>query len=475
MVEAIVFSPSKHGNLGESLMVLDNLGRSLHGALERLTGSTSIDAETVGHLKRDIQRALLVADVNVQLVGELTKRIEHRALNEEPPQGISKRHHVVNIVYQELTNFLGKEKQDISFAPGRDTTVIMLVGIQGSGKTTTTVKLARYFQKRGRKTAIVCSDTWRPAAFQQLEALAEGLGIPVHGEPGEDNAVKIARDGVSDFAGRQYDLILVDTAGRHKEETGLIQEMQEIAREVRPNEIILVLDATLGQQARAQAKAFRDATEIGSILVTKLDGSAKGGGALSACAETGAPIKFLGVGETVEDLERFDPKRFVGRLLGMGDISTLIEKFEEATKQEEITEESVYKFLEGRFTLEDMYKQMEMLQGMGPFKKVLQMIPGMGFSLPDEAIKVGEDKMKRFKVIMNSMNRKELRNPKTLNSSRIKRIARGSGSGEHEVRELIKQYEMMKKMMKGLGRNRRFRSRSMRKMMKGGGPFGEMG
>ena len=451
-------------------MVLDNLGKSLHGALARLTGSRDIDAETVAQLKRDIQRALLLADVNVKLVGQLTKRIEDRALDEKPPAGISRRHHIVNIVYEELSNFMGREAKSIAFSPGRETTVVMLVGIQGSGKTTTTVKLARYFQKRGRKTAIVCSDTWRPAALKQLEMLAEGHGIPVFGDPNEKNAVKLARRGLEVYSDKKYDLVLVDTAGRHKEEKGLIEEMQQIAREVNPNEIILVLDATLGQQASSQANAFKQATDIGSILVTKLDGSAKGGGALSACAETGAPIKFIGMGETIEDIELFNPTRFVGRLLGMGDISTLIEKFEEATRHEEITEESIYKFLEGKFTLEDMYKQMEMISGMGPFRKVMQMIPGMGFQLPDEALKVGEDKLKRFKIIMNSMNRKELKKPKTINSSRIKRIARGSGSSEQEVRELLKQYEMMKKMMKSMGRSRRFRGRAMKKMMKGGYP-----
>ncbi len=445
-------------------MVLDNLGRSLHNALARLTGSRSIDAETVRQLKRDIQRALLLADVNVELVSQLTKRIEERALNEQPPPGISKRHHVVNIVYEELTNFLGREAKEISFAGGRETTVVMLVGIQGSGKTTSTAKLARYFQKRGRKTAIVCSDTWRPAALEQLRALAEGHGIPVYGEPDSDDAVSIAKRGVEFFRQKDYDLVLVDTAGRHKEEKGLIEEMRQIASAVNPHEIILVVDATLGQQARAQAKAFKEATPIGSILVTKLDGSAKGGGALSSCAETGAPIKFIGVGETIDDLERFDPKRFVSRLLGMGDLATLIEKFEEATRHEEIGEESLYKFLEGKFSLEDMYKQLEMLSNLGPFKRIIQMIPGMGFSIPDEAIKVGEEKMRRFRVIMNSMNRHELKNPKILNSSRIRRIALGSGSSEAEVRELIKQYEMMKKMMKGLGRNRRFRSKALRRM-----------
>jgi len=451
-------------------LVLDSLGRSLHGALTRLTGSRDIDAETVAQLKRDIQRALLLADVNVQLVGQLTRRIEDRALNEKPPPGISKRHHIVNIVYEELTNFLGREARSINFAPGRSTTVVMLVGIQGSGKTTTTVKLARYFQKRGRKTAIVCSDTWRPAALKQLEMLAEGHGIPVFGDPGEKDAVKLARRGLEYFSEKRYDLILVDTAGRHKDEKGLIQEMQQIAKRIKPHEIILVLDATLGQQASSQARAFKEATEIGSIVVTKLDGSAKGGGALSACAETGAPIKFIGVGETIEDIEPFKPPGFVGRLLGMGDISALIEKFEEATHHEEMTEESIYKFLEGKFSLEDMYKQMEMLSSMGPFRKVIQMIPGMGFQLPDEALKVGEDKLKRFKVIMNSMNRKELKNPKVINSSRIKRIARGSGSEEAEVRELLKQYEMMKKMMKSMGKSRRFRGRAMKKMLKGGYP-----
>jgi signal recognition particle subunit SRP54 len=329
-------------------LVLDNLGRSLHSALASLSRSKDIDAETVSQLKRDIQRALLLADVNVKLVGELTGKIQERALDEKPPAGISKRHHVVNIVYEELTNFMGRDATSLAFAPGRETTVVMLVGIQGSGKTTTTVKLARYFQKRGRKIAIVCSDTWRPAALKQLEMLAEGHGIPVFGEPEEKDAVKIARTGLKAFSGKEYDLVLVDTAGRHKEEKGLIQEMQQIAQAVKPNEIILVIDATLGQQARAQASAFKQATDIGSILITKLDGSAKGGGALSACAETGAPIKFIGVGETIDDIEPFDPARFVGRLLGMGDISTLIEKFEEATRQEEITEESVYKLLRWR-------------------------------------------------------------------------------------------------------------------------------
>ncbi len=452
-------------------MVLDSLGRSLHNALAKLTGSASIDAETVRQLKQDIQRALLLADVNVQLVGQLTKRIEQRALGEQPPPGITKRHHVVNIVYEELADFLGREAKGLAFAAGRQSTVVMLVGIQGSGKTTTTAKLARYFQKRGRKTAIVCSDTWRPAALKQLEMLAEGHGIPVLGDATQKDAAHLARSGVKFFSEKQYDLILVDTAGRHKEETGLIKEMQEIAQAIRPHEIILVIDATLGQQARSQASAFKQATDIGSILVTKLDGSAKGGGALSACAETGAPIKFLGVGETIEDLEPFDPKAFVGRLLGMGDIASLISKFEEATRQEEITEESVYKFLEGKFSLEDMYKQLEMLQGMGPFKKILQMIPGMGYTLPDEAVKVGEEKLQKFKIIMNSMSREELRNPKILNSGRIHRIARGSGSSEQEVRELLKQYDTMKKMMKGLGRSRRFRGRAMKKMMRGGYPL----
>jgi len=447
-------------------LVLETLGKSLHSALARLTGAKDIDAQTVAQLKRDIQRALLLADVNVQLVGQLTKAIENRALNEKPPAGITKRHHVVNIVYEELTRFLGQERQQIAFAPGRQTTVVMLVGIQGSGKTTTTVKLARYFQKRGRKAAIVCADTWRPAALTQLELLAQPHGIPVFGDPAEKDAVKLARRGLEHFSGKEYDLVLVDTAGRHKEEKGLIAEMQEIAREIKPHEIILVIDGTLGQQARPQASAFKQATNIGSIIVTKLDGSAKGGGALSACAETGAPLKFIGVGETIDDLEPFDPKAFVGRLLGWGDISTLIEKFEQATRQEEISEESVYKFLEGRFSLEDMYTQLEMLSNMGPFRKVIQMIPGMGFSLPDEAVKVGEDKLKRFRVIMRSMSKEELKNPKIMNSSRIRRIARGSGSTENEVRELLKQYEMMKRMLKGLGRDRRFRSRGMKKMFR---------
>ncbi len=431
-------------------MVLEKLGKSLHEAIRKLLRAPLVDEKTIKELVRDIQRSLLQADVNVELVLKLSKNIEKRALSEEVPPGISRREYIVQIVYDELTKFLGKTPVPPRIKPGKPN-VVMLVGIQGSGKTTSAAKLARYFQKKGLKVALVCADTYRPGAFEQLSQLANQINIPIYGEPNERNSVKIAKNGIKKFSAEGYEVIIVDTAGRHKEEERLMKEMKEIANAIKPDEIILVIDGTLGQQAASQAKVFHETTPIGSILVTKLDSSARGGGALSAVAETGAPIKFIGTGEKLDDIELFDPPRFVGRLLGMGDIRGLLEKIQEAKI---VPEKDVIKsFMTGKFTLKDMYYQLESVRKMGPLKKLWEFL-GLGYRLPDDLKEVAEEKLDKWKVILQSMTREELENPKIINRSRTTRIARGSGTTTRDVKELVDQYFMFKKFFKRMIRRR---------------------
>jgi signal recognition particle subunit SRP54 len=431
-------------------MALERLGASLHEALRKLFRATVVDEVAVKELVRDVQRALLQADVNVQLVLEISKRIEERALKEKVPPGISRREHVIKVVYEELTRFLGEKPAPLKVEPGKRK-VLMLVGIQGSGKTTAAAKLARYFQKRGLKPALVCADTYRPGAFEQLQQLASEINVPIYGDPKGKDPVKIALEGLKQFSDK--DIVIVDTAGRHKEEKELIKEMKTLEERIKPDEIMLIIDGTIGQQAYVQAKAFSEATSIGSILVTKLDGSARGGGALSAVAATGAPIRFISTGEKIEDIEPFVPSRFVGRLLGMGDIEALVEKVREA--EVNVPEKRAKALLSGKFTLTDMYEQFEAMRKMGPFQKILKMLPGMSYTIPDEMLEEAEDKLEKWRVIIQSMTPEERENPKILNASRIRRVARGSGTSEKDVKELLRQYEMMRRMLKTLRRKKR--------------------
>ena len=404
-------------------------------------------------LTKDIQRALLTADVDVNLVMAITKRVEDQALDESLPRGISRREHIVKVVWDSLSHFMGEKTVPLEITPGKPN-LVMMVGIQGSGKTTTIGKLARYYQKRGIKTGVICADNFRPGAYSQLKQLAERSNVPFWGNEEEKDAVKLAKKGVDDMKKRGIELILLDTSGRHREETGLIKEMRDITKGVKPQEIILVVDGTLGQQAGTQAAAFRDATKIGSIVVTKLDGSAKGGGALSAVAATGAPIKFIGTGEGMDAIEPFNPTKFAGRLLGMSDIQGLIEKVREA--QIEVDEDATMRFMKGQFSLNDMMAQLKQLKKMGPIGKVMEML-GLQYKLPDDIAEVQEENMKRWEVIMSSMTKEELDDPKTIKSSRIQRIAKGSGTSSRDVRDLLKQHQQMQKMMKQFGKQRRGR------------------
>jgi signal recognition particle subunit SRP54 len=434
----------------ETKMALDRLGSSLTDAIKKIFRATVVDEAAVKELVRDIQRALLQADVNVQLVLAISKRIEERALKEKVPPGISRREHVIKVVYEELTRFVGDKPVPVKMEPGKKK-VIMLVGIQGSGKTTHAAKLARYFQKRGLKPAVICADTYRPGAYAQLEQLANRINVPVYGEPKAKDAVKVVAEGLKRFLDK--DLIIVDTAGRHKEEQDLIKEMKDLEKRIKPDEVMMVIDGTIGQQALIQAKAFHEATPIGSIIVTKLDGSARGGGALSAVAATGAPIKFIGTGEKIEDIEPFIPSRFVGRLLGMGDLETLLEKVHDA--EIKVPQKKAKEILSGKFTLTDMYDQFEAVRGMGPFRKIFKMLPGMSYDVPDEMLGQAEGRLEKWRVIIQSMRPAERDNPKILNSSRVRRVARGSGTTERDVKDLLKQYAMMRRMLKTFKRKKR--------------------
>ncbi|WJI09589.1 signal recognition particle protein [Methanobacterium sp. CWC-01] len=438
--------------------MLGNLGKNLTNTMKKLAGMAIIDEEVVKEVIKDIQRALIQADVNIKLVLNLSKTIEKRSLSEEPPKGVTPKEHVIKIVYEELVHLLGEKAPEIEVEtkPFK----ILFMGLQGSGKTTTIGKLARYLQRKGFNPAIICTDTWRPAAYEQLRQLTESLNVPLYGDPDNEDALDLAKKGIKKF--KKQDIIIVDTAGRHKEEKDLLDEMKQISVVVDPDEVMLVIDGTIGQQAREQALAFSQTTDIGSIVITKLDGSAKGGGALSAVAEIGAPIKFIGTGERIEDLEAFDPDRFISRLLGMGDIKTLIERAEEIAEGDEVDMESMDAMLSGKFTLKDMYAQFEVMNKMGPMQQVLNMMPGMGNKLPKNASQVTEERLNKYRILMDSMTEHELTHPEVIKQSRVKRIAKGAGMRNEDVKELLKYYQVTKKAIKGFGK---------RKM---GGPLGQM-
>ncbi len=435
-------------------MVLESLGKSLKDAVRKIANASHVDSSLVKDVVKDVQRALLQADVNVNMVLAMTKNLERRALTEKPPAGMSSREHVIRIIHEELVSLLGEGKE-IPAKPQR----ILMVGLYGQGKTTTAGKLAKNLHKRGMKVGLVAGDVHRPAAYDQLMQIGKKINVPVFGEPGSKNATSVAKRALKEFS--TYDVVIIDTSGRHSLEDDLIKEIKDVAKAVDAENKILVLDAQTGQQAGPQAKAFHEAVGVTGVILTKMDGTAKGGGALSAIAETGAPICYLGVGEHLDDLERFEPDRFISRLLGMGDIRALIEAAT-GVVDEKKAEEAARRLMSGKFTLRDMYEQMEMLQGMGPLKKLASMLPGFGDRLSEVDMEMTQERLGRFRVIMDSMTDEELENPKTIKSSRVSRIARGSGTTTKQVRELLKQYDASMKAMKGFMGNRKMRRQLMK-------------
>ena len=436
--------------------MLDKLSTSLKDALKKLAGKAVVDRTAVEELVRDLQRALIQADVNVRLVQGLSQAVKTRSLDEQPPKGMSVREHVLRIVYQELLRLMGS-RAEVALGPQR----VLLAGLQGSGKTTTTAKLARFFQKKGLKVGVICADTFRPGAYDQLSTLCAKVNVPCYGEPGQTAAEGIVERGLASLAGSE--VVLIDTQGRHALEKDLIDEIIRLNTITKADHRWLVIDAALGQQARDQARRFHEAIGIDGVIVTKMDGTAKGGGALSAVSETQSGIVFIGSGETIDDLERFDPDSFISRLLGMGDLKSLVERAEEAVSGEEV---DVTGMLRGKFTLRDMYKQLEAVSRMGPLKQIMSMLPLGGADVPSEAIDVTSAKMARYRVIMDSMTAGELDDPNVISGSRIHRIAKGAGSSPDEVRELLKYYRLMQRALKGM-RGGKFNLQRMMKRFSG--------
>lgn len=450
-------------------MVLEKLSDSLKGTLSKIAGALFVDEKLVNELVKEIQKALLQADVNVSLVFNLSKRIKERALKDNLPPGLTKKEQLINIVYEELVRFLGGEKQELK-VDNKHPAKIMLVGLFGSGKTTSAGKLAKYFTKRGKKVALLGLDIHRPAAMDQLLQVGKAINVPVFIDKKLKDAVKIYKNFESEL--NNYDLVIVDTAGRDALSEDLISELKQVHDVIKADENLLVISADIGQAAQKQAQAFHDSCGITGVIVTKMEGTAKGGGALSACAVTGAPIKFIGVGEKVDDFEQFNPQGFVGRLLGMGDLEALLEKAKEAVSEEE-AKDIESKFLKGEFTLIDLYNQMEAMSKMGSLSKLMEMIPGLGqIKLPKEALQVQEDKLKKWKHVMNSMTKNELEDPEVLDASRIERISKGSGISIAEIKELIKQYRQSKKMVKML-KGTDSPEKLMKKFSKGGMKLGK--
>ncbi len=438
-------------------MVLDRLSDSLKNALKKLT-SGKVDKDAVEALGEEIKKALISADVSIKLSREISEKIQKRALKEKVAGGLTAKEHTLNIVYEELTSLLGDKFEEINTET--KPTKIMLVGLFGAGKTTTAGKLAKFYKKRGKKIALIQTDTWRPAAYAQLKQLADALKIDFYGDPKETDPSKIYKTFEKDLS--TYELVIIDTAGRDALNSELTDEIKSIDKSVNAQEKILVLSGDIGQAAEKVAQNFHDNIGVTSVIITKLDGTAKGGGSLSAAAVTNARVKFIGIGEKLDALEEFKPKNFVSRLLGMGDLETLLEKAKDAIDSETV-EKTAKNIMRGEMSFNDLYQQMEAVKKMGPLGQVANMIPGMSkMNIPKSALNEQEEKMKVWKYLMDSMTNEEKDDPSLMNESRIERITIGSGRSLDEMRDLIKQYKQMKKMMKTISGQ----SRKMKRMQK---------
>ena len=428
-------------------MIFEGLADKLQGALGKLKSKGKLTEKDVKDAMREVKLALLEADVNFKVVKDFIKKVQERAVGQEVMESLTPAQHVIKIVNEELTSLMGDVQSKITISP-KPPTVLMMVGLQGAGKTTTSGKLGGYFKKQGKKPLLVACDIYRPAAIKQLQVVGEKLDIPVFSMGDKESPVNIAKAGYNHAIKNNNDLVIIDTAGRLHVDEALMDELKNIKSEVKPHEILLVVDSMTGQDAVNVAQSFNDALGVDGVILTKLDGDTRGGAALSIRAVTQKPIKFIGMGEKLDDLEPFHPDRMASRILGMGDILSLIEKAQENIDLDKAKElESKIKKQELDF--EDFLEQMEQIQKMGPLNKVLEMIPGMG-SMKDQLgdIDMNNKEIVRTKAIVQSMTKEERRNPSILNASRKKRIARGSGTSVQDVNRLIKQFNEMKKMMK---------------------------
>ncbi|KAL4237685.1 Signal recognition particle [Mactra antiquata] len=435
-------------------MVLADLGRKITTALRSLSNATIINEEVLNGMLKEICSALLEADVNVRLVKQLRENVRSVIDFDEMAGGLNKRRMIQSAVYKELVKLVDPGVKAWQPTKGRNN-VIMFVGLQGSGKTTTCTKLAYYYQKKGWKTCLICADTFRAGAFDQLKQNATKARIPFYGSYTEIDPVEIAKDGVDKFKSENFEIIIVDTSGRHKQEDSLFEEMLQVHNTITPDNVIFVMDASIGQACEAQAKAFKDKVDVASVIITKLDSHAKGGGALSAVAATKSPVIFIGTGEHIDDFEPFKVQPFVSKLLGMGDIEGLIDKVNELKLDD--NEELMKKIKQGHFTLRDMYEQFQNIMKMGPFGQIMNMIPGFS---SDFLTKGGEQesmaRLKKLMTIMDSMSDDELDSLDgerlfTKQAGRTQRVARGAGVSVREVNELLTQYKKFAQMVKKMG------------------------
>lgn len=428
------------------------LSEKLGSIFKKLKGRGLLREEDITEALKEIKIALLEADVNFKVVKDFIERVKIRAVGREVIESITPGQQVVKIVHDELAYLMGGSHSRIHLSP-EPPTVLMLVGLHGSGKTTTAAKLAKGFKMDGRRPMLVASDTARPAAIQQLMSLGSQIGVPVYGAKIGDNPLRVCAEAIKKANSDGMDIVILDTAGRLHIDEELMKELEDIKREVKPKEILLVADAMTGQDAVNIARSFNERLDISGVILTKMDGDARGGAALSITSTTGKPIKFIGIGEKIDLLEPFHPERMAGRILGMGDIVSLVEKAQEAMDIKEAVKLQE-KLREERFTFEDLKDQIRQLRRMGPLENILSMIPGLGRHL--KGISVDEREIIKVEAIINSMTRQERKNYVILNSSRKRRIARGSGTTVADVNRLLKQYLEMKKMLKMLKSSRGF-------------------
>ncbi len=413
-------------------------GEKLREAFDSFSSLRVVDKDSVKALTKELQRALISADVDIETVLSLSQQLEKAALSENIPKGLNRKEHLISLTYDALVDVLGGKETQIPEKPK----TILLVGLFGQGKTTTIAKLAHYYSKRGHKTGIIAADTFRPAAIDQLEQLSQKIpGTKFYANRQEKEASYVVKQGLTSFQKEGMHTIIVDSAGRSALDPELVDEVKRIHRVLQPEHTWLVLGADIGQQAKKQASAFHEAVGVSGVIITRMDGSAKGGGALSACRATKSPVYFIGTGEKISDFEAFNAERYLSRVMGYGDLKGLLEKMEEL-KMDEIRPEAL---MEGPFTLQTFYTQLESARKMGPLSKVVEMM-GLGMQIPKEELEVGEEKLDKYKSMMDSMTNQEKYDPELIGSARIQRIANGSGTNEGEVRELLKHYRQLKRV-----------------------------
>jgi signal recognition particle subunit SRP54 len=429
--------------------MLEKLGEALKKATDKIAKAVFLDKKIIEEVSKDLQRALISADVNVFLVKEITDKLKEKA-GDETIKGIDKKEQLIKLLYDTILEIIGKEKKELVLNEKKQT-IIMLCGLYGAGKTTAAGKLGLYYSKRGKKVALLGLDVHRPAATDQLEQIAKQNKLACFINKEEKNPLKIYKQFKEEL--EDYDLLIIDTAGRHSLDEELVKEIKDINKTIKPDYKILVIQADIGQAAKTQASEFQKAVEINGVIITRMDSTAKAGGALTACHETKAPVFFIGTGEKSNDLETFNPQAFISRILGMGDLEGLLEKVQSAVDKD--SQKNLKSKLEkGEFDLRDFQEQIKSMSSMGSMSKMLDMIPGFSSlkgKVPENMLGVQEEKIKHWQHAINSMTAEEIKNPEIIEkqTTRLGRIAKGSGTTTSDIRQLIKQYKLLKEFTKG--------------------------